>query len=151
MRSRRAAGADYPLLGTDGMRGGADIARMVLAGAHAVEILSVVMPEDSWRLHACSRSSTSSWRSAVGAYGGQPEAPGRWERLSRWKRQATPAPTAVARRGSSPMTIVADQTPVLTLRAAVVAGTWGSRLSRPLPLARRAGITARVKPEASVK
>ncbi len=43
--SRRAAGPDYPLLGTNGARSGADIARFALAGASAVEVLSVVMQE----------------------------------------------------------------------------------------------------------
>lgn len=43
--SRRAVGADCPLLGTNGVRSGADVARMVLAGASGVEVLSVVMKE----------------------------------------------------------------------------------------------------------
>src|SRR6185437_3171662 len=41
--SRRAVGAEFPLLGTNGVRGGGDVARMALAGASAVEVLSVVM------------------------------------------------------------------------------------------------------------
>jgi dihydroorotate dehydrogenase len=43
--SRRAAGAAYPLLATNGIRTGADAARAVLAGASACELLSVVMHE----------------------------------------------------------------------------------------------------------
>jgi len=43
--SRRAVGPDYPLVGTNGARSGADIARFALAGASAVELLSVVMQE----------------------------------------------------------------------------------------------------------
>lgn len=43
--SRHAAGRDFPLLGTNGARAGADLARMALAGASAVEVLSVVMAE----------------------------------------------------------------------------------------------------------
>ncbi|HEY6434653.1 MAG TPA: dihydroorotate dehydrogenase [Acetobacteraceae bacterium] len=43
--SRRAAGSHYPLLGTNGVRSGADVARMALAGASATELLSVVMHE----------------------------------------------------------------------------------------------------------
>ncbi len=36
---------EYPLLGTNGVRSGADVARMALAGASATELLSVVMHE----------------------------------------------------------------------------------------------------------
>lgn len=43
--SRRAVGADVPLLGTNGARSGADLARLALAGASAAEVLSVVMAE----------------------------------------------------------------------------------------------------------
>lgn len=42
---RRLVGARFPLLGTNGVRGGADVARMALAGASACELLSVVMHE----------------------------------------------------------------------------------------------------------
>ncbi len=43
--SRRAVGPAFPLLGTNGIRAGADLARMGLAGASAAEALSVVMLE----------------------------------------------------------------------------------------------------------
>jgi len=43
--SRRAVGAGFPLLGTNGVRSGGDVARMALAGASAVELCSVVMHE----------------------------------------------------------------------------------------------------------
>jgi dihydroorotate dehydrogenase len=43
--SRRALGPGVPLLGTNGIRTGEDVARMALAGASAVEALSVVMLE----------------------------------------------------------------------------------------------------------
>jgi dihydroorotate dehydrogenase (NAD+) catalytic subunit len=43
--SRRAVGTEFPLLGTNGVRSGADVARMALAGASAIEALSVVMHE----------------------------------------------------------------------------------------------------------
>lgn len=43
--SRRAVGPGFPLLGTNGVRSGADVARMGLAGASAVEVASVVMQE----------------------------------------------------------------------------------------------------------
>lgn len=41
--SRRAVGPRFPLLGTNGVRSGGDVARMALAGASAIEALSVVM------------------------------------------------------------------------------------------------------------
>ncbi len=41
--SRKAVGPEFPLLGTNGVRSGADVARMALAGASACELLSVVM------------------------------------------------------------------------------------------------------------
>ena len=43
--SRRAVGPGFPLLGTNGVRSGGDVARMALAGASAVEALSIVMHE----------------------------------------------------------------------------------------------------------
>ena len=43
--SRRAAGSTFPLLGTNGVRSGEDVVRMALAGASAVEVMSVVMQE----------------------------------------------------------------------------------------------------------
>ena len=43
--SRRALGADFPLMGTNGVRSGGDVARMALAGASAVEVMSIVMHE----------------------------------------------------------------------------------------------------------
>jgi len=41
--SRRVVGPGFPLLGTNGVRNGDDVARMALAGASAVEVLSIVM------------------------------------------------------------------------------------------------------------
>ena len=41
--SRRVVGTGFPLLGTNGVRSGDDVARMALAGAAAVEVLSIVM------------------------------------------------------------------------------------------------------------
>jgi dihydroorotate dehydrogenase (NAD+) catalytic subunit len=43
--SRRAVGPDFPLIGTNGVRSGEDVARMALAGASAIEALSIVMHE----------------------------------------------------------------------------------------------------------
>lgn len=42
-KSRRRLGAGYPLVGTNGARDGLDVARMMLAGASAVEMCSAVM------------------------------------------------------------------------------------------------------------
>ena len=42
-KTRKRLGADYPLVGTNGARNGADAARMLLAGASAVEYCSAVM------------------------------------------------------------------------------------------------------------
>lgn len=41
--TRRALGAEYPLIGTNGARNGRDVARFLLAGATAVEMTSAVM------------------------------------------------------------------------------------------------------------
>jgi dihydroorotate dehydrogenase len=43
--SRRAVGPAFPLMGTNGVRTGEDVARMALSGASAIEVLSVVMHE----------------------------------------------------------------------------------------------------------
>lgn len=42
-RTRKLLGTGYPLIGTNGARSGADVARMLLAGASAVEMTSAVM------------------------------------------------------------------------------------------------------------
>ncbi|MEO7404521.1 MAG: tRNA-dihydrouridine synthase, partial [Burkholderiales bacterium] len=42
-RSRQTLGPSYPLVGTNGARSGDDVARMLLAGASAVEMASAVM------------------------------------------------------------------------------------------------------------
>jgi len=90
--SRRAAGPDFPLLGTNGVRSGGDVARMALAGASAVEALSVVMHEgfggltrivaelDSFLAERGLRFADLVGRAADGlhAYAEQPEATGRW-------------------------------------------------------------------------
>ncbi|HYZ20900.1 MAG TPA: dihydroorotate dehydrogenase [Rhodopila sp.] len=93
--SRRGAGVDFPLVGTNGVRGGADIARMALAGAHAVEALSAVMLEGFAALPRMLAELdgllaergpqfgdlVGRTADALGAYGEQPAAPGRWERF----------------------------------------------------------------------
>jgi dihydroorotate dehydrogenase len=42
-RARKAVGPDFPLIGTNGARGGLDVARMMLAGASAAELATAVM------------------------------------------------------------------------------------------------------------
>ncbi|MBL8379206.1 MAG: hypothetical protein JNM79_15160 [Burkholderiales bacterium] len=44
-RTRRALGPGFPLIGTNGARSGADAARMLLAGASAVEYCSAIMTD----------------------------------------------------------------------------------------------------------
>ncbi|HEY1930479.1 MAG TPA: dihydroorotate dehydrogenase [Acetobacteraceae bacterium] len=91
--SRRAVGPAFPLLGTNGVRSGGDVARMALAGASAVEILSVVMHEgfsgltriiaelDAWLEARGLRFADLMGRTAdsLQSYGEQPERPGHWE------------------------------------------------------------------------
>jgi dihydroorotate dehydrogenase len=93
--SRRAAGPGYPLLGTNGVRSGFDVVRMALAGAHAVEALSVIMLEgfgaltgiltelDGFLAKRDLRFTELVGRAAdaLGAYGDQAEAPGHWARF----------------------------------------------------------------------
>lgn len=90
--SRRALGADVPLVGTNGVRTGEDIARMALAGASACEALSVVMLEgfDALRrmieeLDAYLVRKEVDFTDLIGraadrlqGYGEQPEDDGRW-------------------------------------------------------------------------
>ncbi len=89
--SRRAVGQAFPLLGTNGVRSGADVARMALAGASASELLSVVMHEDFGgltrvigELETLLEARKLTCRELVGraadvlrGYGDQPEMPGR--------------------------------------------------------------------------
>ena len=90
--SRRAAGADFPLMGTNGARSGQDVARMALAGASGVEVLSIVMHEgfgalsrmiaelDAFLLSRALRFPDLVGRTAdqLTAYAAQPPVPGRW-------------------------------------------------------------------------
>ena len=92
---RRAAGSDFPLLGTNGVRSGADVARMALAGASACELLSVTMHEGFGglgrviaELDALLTARDLAFAELVGRaadalqdYGVQPEMPGRWRRF----------------------------------------------------------------------
>ncbi len=90
--SRRAVGAGFPLMGTNGVRGGGDVLRMGLAGASAVEMLSLVMHEGFQGLtrtigeveaFVAERGLTFAElvgraADALTTYGEQPEMPGRW-------------------------------------------------------------------------
>jgi dihydroorotate dehydrogenase (NAD+) catalytic subunit len=93
--SRRAVGPDVPLLGTNGARSGADVARMALAGASACELLSVVMHEGFGglarviaELDALLASRGLAFAELVGraadalqGYGAQDEMVGRWKQF----------------------------------------------------------------------
>jgi dihydroorotate dehydrogenase (NAD+) catalytic subunit len=90
--TRRAAGPDLPLLGTNGVRTGEDVARMALCGASAVEVLSAVMHGGFGAITAMLDTLESflaerdlSFVDLIGraadsmtGYGDQPETPGRW-------------------------------------------------------------------------
>jgi dihydroorotate dehydrogenase (NAD+) catalytic subunit len=58
--TRRATGQDYPLIGTNGARTGLDVARLVLSGASAVELASVVM-QHGFAALAAIRSELAVW------------------------------------------------------------------------------------------
>ena len=91
--SRGSAGSDFPLLGTNGVRNGIDVARMALAGASAVEVLSAVMldgfgaltrmvTELDTFLEVCGLRFTDlvgRAADALGGYADQPNRPGRWK------------------------------------------------------------------------
>ena len=91
--SRRAVGPAFPLLGTNGVRSGADAARMALAGASATEVLSVVMHEGFAgltrmieELDALLAARNLAFTDLIGraadalrGYGEQPAMPGRWQ------------------------------------------------------------------------
>ena len=93
--SRRAVGGGFPLLGTNGVRSGGDVARMALAGASASELCSVVMHEgfggltrviaelDALLAARGVRFSELVGRAAdaVLGYGEVPVVPGRWRDL----------------------------------------------------------------------
>jgi len=91
--SRRALGPVFPLIGTNGVRSGGDVARMALAGASAVECVSVVMHErfgglkriidelDAWLAAKQLRFADliGGAADALQPYGAQPERPGHWQ------------------------------------------------------------------------
>jgi dihydroorotate dehydrogenase (NAD+) catalytic subunit len=89
---RRALPAGYPLIGTNGVRSGEDVARMALAGAAAVEVLSIVMQDGFGALHrlvaqldACLAGRNLRFSEIIGraadalaGYGASTPAPDRW-------------------------------------------------------------------------
>ena len=93
--SRQALGPAFPLLGTNGVRGGHDVARMALAGASAVELLSIVMHDgfagltrtlaelDSFLAERDLTFAALVGRAAdaLTPYGAQPESPGHWKKF----------------------------------------------------------------------
>lgn len=93
--SRGAVGTGFPLLGTNGVRSGGDVARMALAGASAVEVLSVVMHEGFGGLTriiteldtllttrgVCFSELVGRAADALQGYGEQEERPGRWQQF----------------------------------------------------------------------
>jgi dihydroorotate dehydrogenase len=93
--SRKALGPEYPLIGTNGVRCGADLLRMMLAGAWATEVLSIVMMEgftaltrvreeviaflDARRISAQDLIGQAADR--MGSYDEQPVQRGRWQQF----------------------------------------------------------------------
>jgi len=91
-RSRKHLGPDFPLIGTNGARSGADAARMLLAGASAAQYCTAVMTGgfevlgqaladlsaylDSKQITAQQLVGTAADR--VGAFGDRPSRPGYW-------------------------------------------------------------------------
>jgi dihydroorotate dehydrogenase len=94
--ARKAVGPDFPLIGTNGAWTGQDAARLILAGASAVQMTSAV-----WRggfgVLAEARDDLQAWIDGTGlplsslvgraadaltAYTDQPRRPGRWRDLS---------------------------------------------------------------------
>ncbi len=90
--TRRHVGPTFPLVGTNGVRRGDDALRMILAGASAVEVLTLVMMEGFGaltrlhrQLHEFVVTRGTSIEDMIGAaadklasYGDQPRQPGRW-------------------------------------------------------------------------
>jgi dihydroorotate dehydrogenase (NAD+) catalytic subunit len=90
--TRRAAGSELPLIGTNGVRSGGDVIRMALAGASAVEVVSIVMHEGFTGLtrvieemesfisfrRLCFPDVIGQTADALVTYAEQPETPGRW-------------------------------------------------------------------------
>lgn len=90
--TRRATEGSLPLVGTNGVRSGRDVARMALCGAVATEVLSILMHEgfggltrvleelESFlgRRNLAFRDLVGRTADALAGYDEQPETPGRW-------------------------------------------------------------------------
>jgi dihydroorotate dehydrogenase len=91
--SRQAVGVSFPLIGTNGVRQGSDLLRMLLAGAWAAEVLTIVMMEGFGALTRL-RTEVLDFVTArgtsveeligkaadkLGRYSEQPLQPGRWK------------------------------------------------------------------------
>ncbi len=91
-QSRTATGPGFPLIGTNGVRSGDDVARMALCGASAIEVLSATMHEGFGALTRIIRELDTflahreltfpdiigRTADALTSYADQPEIPGRW-------------------------------------------------------------------------
>ncbi|HEX3506118.1 MAG TPA: hypothetical protein VHU22_22270 [Xanthobacteraceae bacterium] len=89
---RQAIGPDRPLLGTNGVRSGSDLLKMMLAGAWATEVLTVVMAEGFGALtrirsevleflrsrNLCAEEIIGKAADKMRRYDEQPVRPGRW-------------------------------------------------------------------------
>jgi dihydroorotate dehydrogenase (NAD+) catalytic subunit len=94
-KTRKHLGADFPLIGTNGARSGEDVARMLLAGASAVEMCSAVMTGGfgvlggaiagltaylaGKKLDAAALRGLAADR--VGSYDGLAQRPGHWQKF----------------------------------------------------------------------
>jgi len=94
-KSRKHLGPDFPLIGTNGARNGQDVARMLLAGATAVEMCSAVMTGgfgvlgnaivelssylESKQISAAALRGVAADR--VGSYEGLPQQADRWQQF----------------------------------------------------------------------
>lgn len=96
VKCRRQMGGDFPLIGTNGARTGLDIARLLLSGAHAVQMTSAlllggfgVVTEALGELHEYLRRKGLSAAALVGqaaddvgSYAEQPRRPEHWRRFA---------------------------------------------------------------------
>jgi dihydroorotate dehydrogenase (NAD+) catalytic subunit len=106
--TRRAAGPGLPLIGTNGIRSGDDVIRMVLSGASAVEVVSVIMHEGFTGLtrviqqtdafltarDLTLRDLIGRTADALATYADQPETPGLWRDFVPPETLAEPEPAA---------------------------------------------------------
>jgi dihydroorotate dehydrogenase (NAD+) catalytic subunit len=106
--SRQAIGVGVPLIGTNGVRQGSDLLRMILAGAWAAEVLTIVMMEGFGALTRL-RDEVLEFVTArgtsveeligkaadkLGRYSEQPFRPGRWRDFVPAETLQSPAATS---------------------------------------------------------